>query len=296
MQDNPLVSVICLSYNHEKYVVAALESVMNQTYSNIELIIADDCSNDSSKEVIENWLKKHPNITFLPNTINLGNTKTFNSAVKHAKGDYFIDLAADDMLLPNCIEQQIKTFQNSKFTNLGMVYANIELIDENDTFISIYYNENDYPESGDIYKMVISRSTMICSIASMIKKEVFDEIGYYDENLAFEDLDFWIRASRLFDFEYIPEILAKKRELNSSLSSFFKKKFKKKNKELQQSNLKIIKKAHLLNNNRKEDFLLLNRVKFEILRNFHSRNFYILSKFMLLYMKIFFKALHSKHL
>lgn len=64
MQDNPLVSVICLSYNHEKYVVAALESVMNQTYSNIELIIADDCSRDNSKRVIESWLKKIPTLGF----------------------------------------------------------------------------------------------------------------------------------------------------------------------------------------------------------------------------------------
>ena len=132
--------------------------------ANIELIIADDCSTDNSKKVIDNWLKKHPNILFIPNVINLGNTKTFNNAVKHAKGDYFIDLAADDILLPNCIENQIKTFQNSKYKNLGIVYGNLIEIDENGNSIRNYYTEEDHPESGDIYKMVIGRTTKICSV------------------------------------------------------------------------------------------------------------------------------------
>ena len=158
MQNNPLVSIICLSYNHASYVTEALESVLNQSYTNIELIIADDCSSDNSKEVIENWLIKHPNILFIPNTINLGNTKTFNNAAKHAKGDYFIDLAADDILLPNCVELQIKTFQNSNYTNVGIVYANINLVNEDGNFISVYYNDDENPESGDIYIMELAEA------------------------------------------------------------------------------------------------------------------------------------------
>ena len=64
MQNTPLVSVICLCYNHEKFVVESLNSVLNQSYSNIELLIADDCSTDNSVLVIEDWLKNHPNIIF----------------------------------------------------------------------------------------------------------------------------------------------------------------------------------------------------------------------------------------
>lgn len=291
MQDIPLVSVICLSYNHEKYVVAALESVLNQTYPNIELIIADDCSTDSSKEVIENWLEAYPNIKFFPNTINLGNTKTFNNAVKHAKGDYFIDLAADDILLPNCIEQQIKTFQNSSFTNLGVVYVNIERIDENDNFLSIYYNENHNPESGDIYKMVISRSTMICSVASIIKKEVFDTVGYYDESLAHEDLDIWVRASRVFSFEYIPTVLAKKRELSTSLSANFGKRNNKITKRLNESSLKVFDKILLLNKSKEENRLMLKRVRFEMYKFIASRDYYGIFKIIKLDIKIRLKNL-----
>lgn len=173
MQHSPLVSVICLCYNHEKYVEESLESVINQSYTNIELIIIDDCSTDNSKKVIEKWLLKHPTITFISNKRNLGNTTSFNKAVKFSKGEYIIDLATDDILLKDCVATQVETFKNSTYKNLGIVYGNVSIIDDNNNFITNYYTEEDFPQSGDIYKMVISRSAKICSVSSMVKKKGF---------------------------------------------------------------------------------------------------------------------------
>ena len=65
MHNKPLVTVICLCYNHADFVIEALESVLNQTYSNVELLVADDFSTDTSVKVIKNWLKEHPKIPFL---------------------------------------------------------------------------------------------------------------------------------------------------------------------------------------------------------------------------------------
>ena len=291
MQNTPLVSVICLSYNHASYVVEALESVLNQSYPNIELIIADDCSSDSSKKVIENWLTKHPNILFIPNEVNLGNTKTFNNAAKHAKGTYFIDLAADDILLPNCVELQIKAFQNSNYTNVGIVYANINLVNENGEFISVYYNKDENPESGDIYEMVISRSTKICSVASMVKKEVFETVGYYDESLAHEDLDLWVRASRVYSFEYISEIIALKRELSTSLSAHFNKKNNKTTTKLHNSTLKVLNKILVLNKTKQEDKAMLKRIRFEMYKFISSRDFVCLFKLFILELKVRIKSI-----
>ena len=93
----PLVTVICTCYNHEKYVIEALNSVLNQTYPNIQFIITDDFSTDNSNYVIRQWLTKHPEILFLENTNNLGSIQTFNNAFKHAKGKYLVDFAADDL-------------------------------------------------------------------------------------------------------------------------------------------------------------------------------------------------------
>ena len=291
MQNFPLVSVICLSYNHEAYVVEALNSVINQTYPNVELLIADDCSTDNSVEVIQNWLENHPEVDFLTNEKNLGNTKTFNQLAKKAKGEFIIDLATDDILLPNCIEKQVKTFQNSKFKNLAIVYGNLIEIDENGNFIENYYKEEDHPESGDIYKMVIGRTTKICSVSSMIKKSVLEKLGYYDENLAYEDLDLWIRTSRDFDFEYIPEILAKKRVLFNSLSSHFLMENNLRAKKLNASTLKILVKAFHLNRTKEEHKALLGRIRFEMYKFIKARNFNLLFKLFLLEIKVRLKSI-----
>ena len=285
MQNFPLVSVICLSYNHEAYVVEALNSVINQSYPNVELLIADDCSKDNSVSVIKDWLKEHSSVHFLANEINLGSNKTFNQLAKIAKGEYIIDLAADDALLPNCIEKQIATFQNSKYKNLGIVYGNLIEIDENGAFLQNYYTEEEHPESGDIYKMVIGRTTKICSVSSMVKKTVFEKLGYYDETLAYEDLDLWIRASRVFEFEYIPEFLVKKRILTTSLSAFFTKKKNPKTKRLHESSLKILQKAFELNQSKEEHKALLGRIRFEFHKFLKSRDFVLLSKLLFLELK-----------
>ena len=291
MQNFPLVSVICLSYNHEVYVVEALNSVINQTYSNIELLIADDCSSDHSVGVIQDWLQHHPNVYFLANEKNLGNTKTFNQLAKKAKGEFIIDLAADDVLLPNCIEKQVTTFQNSKYENLGIVYGNLIEIDENGNFIRNYYTEEDHPESGNIYKMVIGRTTKICSVSSMVKKSVFEKLGYYDESLAYEDLDLWVRTSRIYEFEYIPELLIKKRILASSLSSFFTQKKNPKTKKLHKSSLKILHKAFKLNQSKDEHKALLGRIRFEFYKFLKSKEYLLLFQLIFLGLKASWKSL-----
>jgi glycosyltransferase involved in cell wall biosynthesis len=291
MQNFPLVSVICLSYNHQDYVVEALNSVINQTYPNIELLIADDCSGDTSVSVIQNWLKNHSNIYFLANEKNLGNTKTFNQLAQKATGEYIIDLAADDVLLPNCVEKQIETFQKTKYENLGIVYGNLIEIDKNGSSLRNYYTEEDHPESGDIYKMVIGRTTKICSVSSMVKKSVFEKLGYYDENLAYEDLDLWIRASREFDFEYINEVLAYKRETPNSLSSHFLIKNNSRTKKLNASTFKILNNAYHLNKSKNEHQALLGRIRFEMFKFIKARNFTLLFKLFLLEIKVRLKCI-----
>src|SRR5688500_18926459 len=106
----PLVSVICVSYNHARFVVEALDSVKSRTYLNIELIIVDDGSQDGSSRISQEWLKKYPQTVFLDLKQNIGYTKAFNKAFKLAKGEFYIDLAADDVLLPNRIEKGVQGF------------------------------------------------------------------------------------------------------------------------------------------------------------------------------------------
>ena len=280
MQENPLVSIICLAFNHEKYVVETLNSVVEQNYQPIELIIVDDCSTDNTKLVINNWLLSHPEVQFIVNEANRGNTKSFNNALKFAKGEYIIDLAADDLIVPNGIELQINAFQNSKYQNLGVVYGNAEIINEDGSFNSYYFPVNADGKviakraTGNIYSSVLSTGDSICSVSALFKKSVFDFLEGYDETLDYEDLDSWIRASREYEFDFIDEVLVKKRTVANSLgSNFYKKKHK-----INISTYKILKKALKLNRSKIEDLALQKRVHHEIIHSFKYRSLNLLIK------------------
>ncbi|MCV2487282.1 glycosyltransferase family 2 protein [Flavobacterium sp. SH_e] len=295
MHNLPLVTVICLCYNHEKFVIEALNSIVNQTYKNIEIIVADDFSNDNSKKVITDWLKNHPTAQFILSKINLGNTKTFNKALQFSKGEYIIDLAADDVLLKECVEKQVNAFLNSNKKNLAVVYGNAEVISENNNHIRYYYKVDAdkkaivKPASGDIYKAILSQSSMICSISSMMKKEVLIELNGYDENLSYEDLDIWIRASRNYNFEFIDSVLVQKRELANSLGNMFYKRFNSRTKKINRSTYLVIKKAIALNQTKEENKALLKRLHCEMEKAYRTLDISLFIKYIPLELKLRFQ-------
>jgi glycosyltransferase involved in cell wall biosynthesis len=281
---NKLVTVICLCYNHEKFVTESLLSVINQNYPFIELIIVDDCSIDDSKNIIKKWLLDYPEIQFITNETNLGNTKSFNKALKLVKGDYIIDLAADDILVPNCISLQINAFRESTFKNLGIVYGNAELITEKGEFDSYYFPvDNNHKtiekrQTGAIYLSVLSGGNSICSVSSMAKKSVYDFLNGYDETLAYEDLDFWIRSSRLYEFDFIDEILIKKRISANSLTTNFYDNRTSGFRKINLSTYFILKKAIKLNRTKEEDLAVQKRVHHEIIHTFNIKDYNLFFK------------------
>jgi glycosyltransferase involved in cell wall biosynthesis len=292
MQNDSLVTVICLCYNHAEYVEEALNSVINQTYKNIELIIADDFSTDNSVQVIENWLKIHPEISFVKNKKNLGNTTTFNHCLKIAKGAYIIDLAADDILLPETIEKQLKGFANSTYENVGIVYGNLELVTNDKKHLRYFlpvdanYRRLNPERTGDIYIGLLDGTNSMGAVASMVKREVFDTLNGYDENLAYEDYDFWIRAARLYNFDYIDEILIIKRMLENSLETQAFKKWNKKTRRFNYSTYIIMQKAFKLNRNKSEFIAMLKRVHYEMTVAFKTRDFLLLIRFTILELRV----------
>src|SRR5688500_3802276 len=102
---DPLVSVICLCYNQARFIREAVASVFAQSYRNVELIIVDDASTDNSASVIRAMVAENPAIRCLLLNQNVGNCKAFNKGLTLSKGDYIIDLAADDVLVPQRIER-----------------------------------------------------------------------------------------------------------------------------------------------------------------------------------------------
>ncbi len=217
----PLVTVVCLCHNQKKYVRFALESVLSQTYKRIELIIVDDGSTDGSKDEILQFISEKGSFLFINNPTPIGNCKAFNKGFWLSKGEYIIDLAADDMLLPKRVEEGINDFTNAT-ESTGVHFTDAFVTDENGDITSNFYRKKRHrkatttPPTGFIFKELLS-GYFICPPTMMIKSKVLHELSGYDERLSYEDFDFWIRSSRDWKYIFNPSPLVKKREVSKSL-------------------------------------------------------------------------------
>jgi len=268
----PLVSVICLSYNHEKFVQEAIHSVIHQTYKNIEIIVVDDASNDRSQEIIQKLVIEFPFIQFLPIEKNFGNCKAFNLGFALSKGEYIIDFATDDIMMPERIAKQVNQFQSLP-QDFGVAFSDATYVDEQGEVLRQHYEYlfrkkllREIPQ-GDVYTKVISRY-FIASPTMMVKRIVMEKLGGYDESLAYEDFDFWVRSSREYKYALLNESLTKIRKAGKSMSTGW---YKIGDKQLHSTYL-VCKKAQKLNKNADENNALIIRIRYEIRQSVFSKN------------------------
>ncbi len=216
---SPLVSIICLCHNHEPFIPEALDSVLAQDYPYLEVILVDDGSKDGSAEILEDFAQEQ-DWQFLRSEISEGNCRAFNRALVLAKGKYLIDFATDDVMLPQRISRQVEAFE-ALGAEWGMVFTNAEEIDEQSNFLRVHASaEKDVP-SGDVFSEVVARY-FICPPSMMFRTEMLRKLGGYDEQLAYEDFDVWVRGARDWKFYYLDEILTQRRRVGNSLSTHFR--------------------------------------------------------------------------
>ncbi|WP_034256892.1 glycosyltransferase [Adhaeribacter aquaticus] len=269
----PLVSVICLCFNHERFLLEALFSIINQTYSNLEIIIVDDASTDNSVELLKEFKLKYPKCQLILNQVNIGNCKSFNKAFEKSKGKYIIDFSTDDVLLPNRIAEQVYAFERLD-ESYGVIYTDAELIDNSSLHKGFFYKRNRInkikspPPSGYVFTHIL-RKTFLCPPTLMFKRELLSKLGGYDSTLAYEDFDIWVRSAQEYQFYFLNKILTKRRIHVDSLSC---KQYKPGDKQLA-STVKICRKAKSLIRNKEEKEALIFRVKSEIKQAFFTENF-----------------------
>ena len=279
----PLVSIIALSYNHAAYIEEALQSIVNQTYPNIEVIVVDDASSDESQAVIRKFTHPYPKIQFIALKENIGNCKAFNLAYKLSKGKYIVDFALDDVLLPDRIEKQVAVFERLP-ADYGVVFSDVAFINLEGKRISAQYKRDDegallekVPD-GDVYEELLERY-FISPPSMLVRREVFEKLDGYDESLAYEDFDFWVRSSRDFKYYFINEIQTLKRVLPNSHGSKFS---QKRQYKMLESTLRVCEKALRLNKDQSENKALAKRIRYHMRQAFFTENFSIVKDFYLL--------------
>ncbi len=218
----PLVSVICITRNHERFCIESLDSVLNQTYKNIEWIILDAVSTDSTVKLIDNWLvENNVQALFLkekklnPVTVNL------NKALTYAHGEFVQFLSLDDALLNNKIRDQINLMEKNKL--LGMVFSDAVVVNQNSEVICDAYcgiDDAKYESftNMEFYKL-FQDSPRIIAPTTFYRKEVFNDLGGFDESITIEDWDIYLRIAKSdWKIRYQFQKLAVYRIVNDSLS------------------------------------------------------------------------------
>jgi len=217
MENVPLVTVVAICYNHERFVTECLDGIQAQTYSNIQLIIMDDCSVDNSASVIRDWIAHSgQKCQFIAHTQNMGLIKTLNEALKQANGKYVSLLSTDDVWLPEFIENHVQIFEDFG-ESIGIVYGRSFTIDEHGNRLpEMLPGRAPYPE-GYVLRKILNRN-FIPANTVMIRQSCYERVGYYNEEYVGEGYDMWLRIAQYYQFKFSPEILSNYRILPSSLS------------------------------------------------------------------------------
>lgn len=198
-----LISIIIPLYNREDKIKRAISSAIHQTYSNIEIIVVDDCSKDNSIKVIQEFMKQDPRIHLYVNEHNQGPNFTRNYGIKKSSGKYIAFLDSDDEFKHNAIEFLWKKMKQSS-PKVGVIYPGVQ-VNTNGKIKNSYFKFR-----GNIFKKLLTHG--IIGGYSLIRREVFDKVGMFDESVTLrkgghQDYEMWIRIAQEYDFDYVDKIL-----------------------------------------------------------------------------------------
>ncbi|MFV0178234.1 glycosyltransferase family 2 protein [Empedobacter falsenii] len=209
MSTLPLVTIVVISYNQSKYINENLDSIKNQSYPNIELIVADDASTDNSVEIFDSWLKDN-NYSAKKNyhTKNTGLATVLNECVELATGKYIKLIAADDFLHPKAIEKCVQKLEELG-DEYGMVFTNTNTIDDNSEIINIDADYNiDSEINPYVLKKELLKKNIISALSVVMSLDVLKVTGDYNSSLLVEDYYRWLKINENYLIAYIPDKLA----------------------------------------------------------------------------------------
>ena len=169
LNKRPKINVFMLTYNQEMLVVDSIDSIINQTYTNWELLIGDDCSTDNTVKIIEKYTDLYPEkIKLIKNNINLGITGNCNNLIKYCDGDYIVFIGGDDLFFPNKIKSQIEFML--KFPECSMSYHNVEVFDKSKNKVLWLQNNKKNTFDGDV-SVVIKEGCFFAAQSVMVRND-----------------------------------------------------------------------------------------------------------------------------
>ena len=224
----PSISVIIPAYNAEKTIKETIQSVLNQTWQDFELLIINDGSQDATLEVIESIQDPRIKIFSYPNA---GSSASRNRGIAIAKGEYISFIDADDLWTADKLEAQYKALQEN--SQAAVAYSWTDHIDESGQFLRSGPQQS---FTGDVYARLLLEDFIGNGSNPLIRAQAFAEVGDFDESLAHsEDWDLWLRLAARYHFVAVPSPQILYRMCVSSKSFNIK--------EMEESSLQVIERA-----------------------------------------------------
>jgi len=208
----PLVSVNIPCYNCEKYIKSAIDSILQQSYSNIEVIVVNDGSTDSSASIVKQCTDKR--IKLIENKVNMGVVATRNTALEASSGEFIAILDGDDISYPTRIEKQVKYLCNNP--EFAMVGSWLEVVDSNGTLTGEIRKTPAYSEILSVqmlFQNCFGQSTV------MAKRSIINKYMYSSDYRQAEDYDLWLRITNDYKTSNLQEPLVKYRVHHESIST-----------------------------------------------------------------------------
>ncbi|MGL5051658.1 MAG: glycosyltransferase family 2 protein [Fusobacteriaceae bacterium] len=194
------VSIVILSYNSEKWILETLDSVLNQTYKNIELIISDDNSTDGTIKICEEWIAKNKNklktIKILKAEINQGVTRNVNKGIKASTSEWIKLIAGDDILFEDCIQKNVEYCIKNNLNNLfsKVVEFKDELKTEN--LIKVEVNSEIFSKEANEQFEELLIGNFVSAPTGFFKKSLIESMNYFDEKYPMvEDYPMWLKLT-----------------------------------------------------------------------------------------------------
>lgn len=207
----PIVSVILSVYNGESYISESIESILNQTFRDFELIIINDGSIDRTSEKLKSYTDSR--IINLENEKNIGIARSSNKGLRMARGRYIAIMDADDISLPERFQEQFSFLENNP--DIGVCGTWINVIDKNGKWMKNIC----YPTSSDVISCSLLFYDCFVNPTTMFRKKIIEDIGEYNPGfIAAMDYDLWTRMIGQYKFSNLPDFLLKYRMHGQNIS------------------------------------------------------------------------------
>jgi len=205
MPPTPDFSIYIPAYNRAEFLGQTIESILNQTLEDFELIIIDDCSTDNTKKVVHSYKDKR--IRYYFNEKNLGCVASHNKALTLARGKYIQSVDSDDLISPTLLEKEERVFRENP--EVGLVYCDGNLIDAAGNILKKSYWESEgySPIRGRLNSEMIACCGLVM-LTFVFRREVLEKVGCQNASLTHpHDGEYCLRIAAEFEVEYIPEAL-----------------------------------------------------------------------------------------